>query len=238
MNKLNYSEIYDMSLDELIENKNSLPSEVDVENLTNENFFQFKEVVSYLKECEEENTESNKAISEFNKNYAIGHVAGYGSIPVIVGLHELIHAAGAKIGGGKIHEINLSISKEGLEGYVQASMPNEIASMFAQILPNFALPLFGFYCIKKGEEKRDFIPIGFGLSALALHTNSFMSPGGDFYEVARTLNEALPIESSNTANMIMGGGLLALNYAAAYEISTKIDSIKNYISDIYKKIKR
>ena len=238
MDKLTYSQINKMTLDEILESKEDLPPEIDTENLTDENFSQFKEIISHLMECEEKEIEPDKTIDEFEKNYFMGHVAGYGSIPAIVGLHELVHVIGAKIGGGKVHEINFSINKEGFGGYVQASMPNEIASLFAQILPNFALPLLGFYCIKKGQEKKNFIPIGFGLSAIIIHSYSFLSPGEDFYEVARTINEYFPTQSSNTANVILGGGVMALNYLAAYGIANNIDNIRCYISKKYEKIKR
>lgn len=241
MDTLSWKKINEMTLEELCECKDELPDVVDLNSLNSENFEDFKEVTDFLAKEEIEEKDYKRdidEISELNKNFKYGLFAGYASIFPIVVLHEALHAVGVKFTGGKIYDIGFGTDYGGFYGYVSATTPNEISDVFVGALPNFILPMAGFYLIKKGNEEKDLIPIGIGLSAIMMHTTSFLSPGEDFYEIGRIFTENTRLPCSDYAKVILGGTFLGINYLAAYGIANKIDDIKNCISDIYKKIKR
>lgn len=239
MNKLSWNDIYSMDLDELILNEEDLPDELDIKSLDETNFEDFKNYIEAFaaeEEQKEEYVENEIDILEeqFNKSLFFG----YASIPGIFLTHELFHILGAKSTGGTVHALNFGMDSSGFYSHVYASTPNTTSYIITGALPTLAIVPTSAYLIKKGIEEKDLKYSGIGWAGLFLHMDSFLSPGGDFYEIAATVSENTRFPCSDIGNVLLGGLLLSSVYATSYGAVGKWDIVKSAVNKLYKKIKR
>ncbi|MCD6547609.1 MAG: hypothetical protein J7K22_03590 [Nanoarchaeota archaeon] len=206
MEHLSYSEIKNMSLQELILNKDKLPPEIDVSQINEENFEDFKFWLSFI-------SSEEKKSDDFD--YSRYFKVTYGSVPLLIGMHEGLHAIGAKISGGEF--LGFGINAKGIYTLIEGDTKVQVVS---SILPNIVLSTLGFYVLKQGIKNKDLAYIGVGSSALILNLGSFLFDYGDYFSIFKEMN------FSNTTAFSISALLSTITFAVGYKLSSYFSKIK------------
>ena len=178
--EINVEELKQMTFEEILEKKEELPHWIDVSTLDESNFDDFKLWLELLDEdikFDEEITSIEKSASA--KNY---FVAAYGSFPFLILAHEGLHAVGGILTGARIE----SIGMDNVGFYVEMS-GEKFSEAVSSLLPDFILPIFGFYYMRRGVKERNLHYLGFGASATLLNVGSLFLGYGDFANVSKFL---------------------------------------------------
>ncbi len=206
---LSVEKIQQMSLKELLSSEH-LPDFVDASSLDNSNFEDFKYWLGFLENNSEKEDSIFDRLDKDSKDYL---KAAYFSMLPLVGLHESLHAVGAELSGGTF--LKFGWNSEGV--YTLVNLPTTFSQCFTAWLPNFVLPLFGFYMISEGLDKKNMSYLGMGVSATLLNFGSFAVDYGDMSKVASYI---VPQEYV----LAVGGAVAIANYFAAYALSKKMRS--------------
>ena len=169
---ISISEIKNMSLDELMENRGKLPDFIDVDTINEDNFEDFR---FWLQLLDRESTFDLKKNGISFGNSTKYFLFAYGGMPLLIAAHEGLHAVGGLVSGATIEGIGIDST-----GFYVAMSGNSVARFVSSIAPNAVLPLFGFYYIKKGVDGRDTASLGIGASAAFLNFGSLFLDYGDF----------------------------------------------------------
>ena len=210
---LSVNELKTMKLEEIIASSEKLPDFIDASTLNEDNFEDFKYWLDFVE------PEHSIAIPQISKDITQYFTAAYFSLPFLMGAHEMLHAVGAKISGGKVY--GFGINSRG--AYALVGTSTKLSTSFTLVLPNFVIPILGFYLMGEGLEKKDMYYFGAGASAAVLNFGSFLVDYGDMSAAA---SQFVPQQYS-----IITGGILSLaTYYAAYKIANGIRKVKHKFS--------
>ncbi len=200
---LTVAEIKNMSLDELVLNKDKLPDVVDISELTSDNFEDFKFWLDYI-DCKED----DNPVKSVNFNFGDStryFLSAYGGMPALIAAHEGLHAFGGLVSGATIEKIGVNST-----GFYVTMSGDNVARFVSSIAPNAVLPIFGFYYIKKGIDENDTAYLGIGASATLLNFGSIFLDYGDFANLT----------GSGIIGRLSALGIGLATYGIAYVISS------------------